>query len=73
MTSPSSTRSAPRMRILFHGTDDEAGEVVVGRRVDARHLRRLTADERAAVLAAPRGDAAHDRFHDLGHERPAAK
>ena len=61
-------------RVLLHATDDEAREVVIRRRVDARHLRRLAADERAAVLAAARGDARDDGLDDRrASSRPAAK
>ena len=56
-------------RVFVHVADDETGQVVVRRRVDARHLGRLAADQRAAVLATARGDAGDDAFDDLRLER----
>src|ERR1043165_8991820 len=52
---------------LVDDADDEAGHVVVVVAVEARHLRRLPADEGAAVLAAGAGGAAADVGH---HRRP---
>ena len=46
--------------------DDEAGQVVLAVGVEAGHLRRLAADQRAAVGAAGFGQAAHHRLHRLG-------
>ena len=66
-TSPSAHAIGAEDRVLVDVADDEAGQVVVRRRVDARHLGRLAADERAAVLAAARGDAGDDAFDDRRH------
>ncbi len=51
-----------------HHAHAEAGEVVVVRGHDAGVLGHLAADEGAAGLAAPRGDAAHHLGHLLGAE-----
>ena len=50
--------------------DGEAGEVVVAARVEARHLRRLTTDQRRPGLAAAGGDALDDRRADMRIEPP---
>ena len=59
---PSRTRCEPENRVLVHVPDDEAREIVVGRRVDPRHLGRLAAEQRAAVLATSRRDAGDHAF-----------
>ena len=48
----------------------EAREIVVARRIEPRHLRRLAADEGAADLAARPGDAGDDAL-GLRHFEPA--
>src|SRR5690606_6355651 len=53
-----------RALVLLDDAHDEAGQVVVARRVEVRHLRRLAAEERAPVLAAPLRDAGHDRLRN---------
>ena len=55
--------------LLLHTPDDEAREVVVGRRVQPGHLGGLAAHQRAAVLAAPRRDARDHRLDRRRHER----
>ena len=55
---------------LFHPAHDEPREVVVRRRVQPRHLCRLTSHERASVLQAARGDAGHDGLDGRRHQRP---
>ena len=52
--------------------DDEAGDVVLAVGVEARHLRRLAADQRAAVLAAAARDAGDDLLGDVGRQ-PAGR
>ena len=52
--------------LAVDNADDEAGEVVFAVGVEARHLRGLTAQKRAAVLTAPTRDA---RDHLLDHQR----
>ena len=59
-------RSAVDQPLARDGADDEAGDVVFAVGVEARHLRRLAAEERAAVLAA-RARQALDDLH--GHVR----
>ena len=54
--------------VALDGADDEAGDVVVAERVDARHLRGLAADERAARRAAGLGDALDELGELLGDE-----
>ena len=49
----------------LHGPDDEAGDVVLAVSIETGHLRCLTADERAAVLAARACDAGHNLFGDV--------
>src|SRR5579862_1585126 len=58
----------PEERRLLDEADDEAGEVVVGWRVDARHLSGLAADQRTPILTTAGGYAADDRFGDCGVE-----
>ena len=53
--------------------DDEAGEVVFAVGVEARHLRGLAAEQRAAVLAAGARHAADDRSATSGDSRPVAR
>ena len=53
--------------------DAEAGEVIVARRIHARHFRGLAADQRAARLAAALGDARDDRSATAGSSFPVAK
>ena len=48
--------------------DDEAGDVVFAFAVEAGHLRRLAAEQRAAVLTARSGDAADDRLRNRGRQ-----
>src|SRR5262249_57897628 len=43
--------------LAIDDADDRARDVVLPRRVEARHLRRLTAEERRSVLATGAGDA----------------
>ena len=49
----------------FDEADDEAGEVVFAVGVEARHLRRLAAQQRAAVLSARLRHPTDDLFRDL--------
>src|SRR5688572_30889514 len=53
---------------FIHISDDEPRQVVIRGDIDTRHLRRLAAEEGAAVLPAARGDAADDRLSDVGVE-----
>ena len=50
---------------LLDDADDEAGDVVFAVGVEARHLGRLAADQRAAVLAAGARDAGDDLLGDV--------
>src|SRR5262245_39444547 len=50
--------------VFIDAPDDEAGESVVRRRVDAGHLGGLAAEQRALILAASSGDAGDDCFSD---------
>ena len=52
--------------VPLHHPHHEAGQVVVPGLVDAGHLRGLPADQGAAGLAAPLGDALDDLDGDLG-------
>src|SRR6266576_2875146 len=54
--------------LLFHHTDDGAGQIVVTRRVQIGELRRFSAGERHVVRAAPARDARHDLRRDLRDE-----
>ena len=54
--------------IALGGADRETGEVVFARRIHARHLRRLAADQRAARVAAGLRDAFQHRLGDPGFE-----
>src|SRR6186997_3439634 len=51
-------------RILFHVSDDEPGQVVIRRSVQARHFGSLPSCKRATVLSAPCRDTGDDSFHD---------
>ena len=53
-----------------HDAHDRAREVVVALGVHPRHLRRLAAEERAAVLAAGEREALEDFSDDLGPHLP---
>src|SRR5437016_5020052 len=55
-----------------HGSDDEAGDVVLAVRVEPRHLGRLTAEERAPVLTARASESVHHLDGDIGVE-PAGR
>ena len=50
--------------------DDEAGDVVLAVGVEARHLRGLAAEQRAAVLAARAREPVDDLDGDVGIEAP---
>lgn len=58
--------------ITFDAADDEAGDVVVAQRVEARHLGGLPADQRATGIAAGGGDAVHHLGEMLRRE-PAGR
>ncbi len=64
---------ARQERAALGRADGEAGEVVVPTLVDARHLRGLAADQRAARLSASGGNAGHDLGADRRIEFPAGK
>ena len=71
---PTSTSPTPIVRAVEHrravdDPDDEPGDVVLARRVEARHLGRLAAEQRAAVLAAASRDPRDDRLEHVGLER----
>src|SRR5205085_3363138 len=51
--------------IAPHGADDEAGDVVLAVGVEARHLGRLAAEQRAAVLAARARETLDDLDGDV--------
>ena len=55
---------ARQQRFALDRTDGKAGEIVVARRIQPRHLGGLAADQRAACLLAAVGDAGD---HRLGH------
>ena len=57
---------------LLDDADDEAGDVVLAVGVEARHLRGLAADQRAAVLAAAARDAGDDLLGDV-RRQPAGR
>ena len=71
---PEDARRRPTMvaarqdRVALDGADREAREVVVAAGIDARHLRRLAADQGAAGLPAALGDALDDRDAMLGRK-----
>src|SRR6185295_245129 len=48
--------------VFFHTSDDEPRQVVIRRSVQSGHFSRFPADERTAILAAPRGDPRYDSF-----------
>ena len=54
--------------VALDGADDEPGDVVVAECVHAGHLRGLAADQRAAGVAARRGDAVDHLGEVLGHQ-----
>ena len=56
--------------VALDRADAEAGEVVVARRIHARHLGGLAADQRAAGLAAAFGDRRDDRRGNVIVELP---
>ena len=55
---------------LVNDAHDEAGEIVIGRGVDARHLSGFPADKGAAILATPRRNARYHPFHDVRQQLP---
>ncbi len=55
--------------VSLYDANDGAGQVVIAGLVKVRHLGRLAADERAAVLTAAGGEALHDRLEHVGLER----
>ena len=55
------------------GADREAGDVKIAGSVKAGHLRRLSADQCAAGLRAPLGDALNDYGRDFVVELPGCK
>src|SRR5258708_34820104 len=57
-------------RVLIDVSDDEAGEIVIRRRVHTGHFRRLAAHERRAVFAPSSGDSGHDRLDDFPIQPP---
>ena len=46
--------------VAVHRTDDGAGQIVLAVGIEAGHLRRLAADQSAAIGAAGLADALHD-------------
>src|ERR1700733_3647162 len=52
-------------RPTLGGAHGKASDVEIASGVEARHLRRLAADQRASGLRASLGDALHDRRHDV--------
>ncbi len=74
--SPSSTSpasAAVQHAVALDDADDATREVVVARAVDAGHLGRLAADERAAVRLARRHEPADDLLGDVGREAAGAE
>ena len=69
-TSPGASDAAVDDTAPFDGPDDEAGEIVLAVRVEAGHLRRLAAEQRAPVLAARARHAADDLFGHGGRQAP---
>ena len=59
--------------VTGHSADREAGKVIVAGLIDAGHLSRLAADQRAARLPARCRDALDHRRADLGIELAAGK
>ena len=60
--------AAVDQRLAVDDADDEPGEIVLAVGVEARHLRRLAAEQRAAVLAAAAREAVDDLLGDVGLE-----
>ena len=71
-TSPTAIVAAVDQPLAIDDADDEAGEVVFAVGVEARHLGRLAAEQRAAVVAARRRHPADDRLRDL-RRQPAGR
>ena len=64
----------PRQNVFARdGADGKSGKVVIAALIDARHFRRLAADQRAARLAARRRDARHHRGADRRIELAAGE
>ena len=59
--------------LCFDHADDGAGDVIFAVGVEARHLRRLTAEQRAAVLSAASRDAGNHLFGDVGRQTAGRK
>src|ERR1043166_519424 len=59
----------PEYRVLVDVSDDEAGEIIVRRRIYAGHFSRLAPEQRTAILATPRGDAGDDTLDGLRIQR----
>ena len=55
-----------------HDADDESRDIVLAVGVEARHLRRFAAEQRASVRAAGRGETLDDLHRDVGVE-PAGR
>ena len=70
-TSPTSTRSRPRIVVLLDDADAGAGDVVLVGAHHARVLGRLAAEQRTAGVAAAVGDAGADLGHPLRHDLAA--
>ncbi len=64
---------ARQQRAALGGADREAGEVVVARLIEARHLGGLAADQRAVRLPAALGDALDDPRADVRLEFSTGK
>ncbi len=60
---PGADGAAVQDPLLVHDPHDGPGDVVLPRGVEVRHLRRLPAQERAPVGAAPAGHPLHHRLH----------
>ena len=58
---------------FLNNADDEAGDVVLAVGVEARHLGRLSADERAPILPARARDAGDNLFRDNRRQPPGGE
>jgi hypothetical protein len=50
--------------LFLYITDDEPGQIVIGRSIETGHFRGLTAYQGTSVFAAAGGDPRHHRFYD---------
>ena len=63
-------RLAGQKPLAFDGAYNESGQIVFSRRIEARHLRRLAADQRATRFAARAAHSVHQLLHDVWLQLP---